>query len=104
MTETAPSVRVSLETTIGAIFADLLGTDGPVDANRSFFQLGGTSVLAARLAARIGSRYQVRLPLRAVFERPTVCELAALVEAEVRGGIEMLTDAEVVTMTRSEPS
>ncbi|WP_018802279.1 acyl carrier protein [Salinispora arenicola] len=104
MTEATPAVRVGLETTIGEIFADLLGMDGPVDPNRSFFQLGGTSVLAARLAARIGSRYQVRLPLRAVFERPTVREVAALVEAEVRGGIETLTDAEVLTMTRGTSS
>ena len=63
------------------LFADLLGTDadaiGPDD---DFFALGGTSLLAARLAERLGGVSGIPVPLSAVLENPTPTGLAAAIE------------------------
>ncbi|HEU4322707.1 MAG TPA: alpha/beta fold hydrolase, partial [Roseiflexaceae bacterium] len=49
----------------------------------SFFSLGGTSLLAVRLMARIQERWDHDLPLATIFEHPTVERLAGLVRQQV---------------------
>jgi malonyl CoA-acyl carrier protein transacylase/acyl carrier protein len=67
-----------------AIFAETLGIDR-VAADASFFDLGGNSLLATRLIARVRSRLGVELPLPAVFEARTAAALARRIEQNVRG-------------------
>ena len=75
--------RTPAEEVLAAIWADLLDVPraGPADG---FFSLGGHSLLAARLVWRIRDAFRVELPLRAVFEHPTLADLARAV-ARVRG-------------------
>ena len=54
----------------------------------SFLALGGDSLLAARLAARMRDALAVELPVRLFFERSTVAELAAAVEELRRQAID----------------
>ena len=61
--------RTPLEERVAAVWAEALGID-QVGAEDDFFALGGHSLLAARVASRL------ELPLRAVFEAPTVERLA----------------------------
>jgi|GEM_PF-3667613 acyl carrier protein len=47
-----------------------------VDRNDNFFDIGGHSLLATQVLARISRAFNVDLPLRVVFESPTIAELA----------------------------
>ena len=83
---TRPELRVEyvpprneLEESLAQVWRDLLGV-AQVGIHDSFLDLGGDSLLAARLAARMRDALGVELPVRLFFERPTVAELAEAVE------------------------
>ncbi|NOK38896.1 amino acid adenylation domain-containing protein, partial [Corallococcus exercitus] len=68
--------RTPLETEVAGVFAALLRLPR-VGAEDHFFERGGHSLLATQVTARLRDRLQVELPVRALFEHPTVEELAA---------------------------
>jgi amino acid adenylation domain-containing protein/non-ribosomal peptide synthase protein (TIGR01720 family) len=72
----AVAPATNTEKKLATIFGDVLGAD-LLDVNTSFFDLGGQSLLAGQLAARIQAEFGVELPLRALFSKPTVAGLAA---------------------------
>ncbi len=83
----APPVapRTPLEARLAAIFGEVLGI-AAVGIHDSFFALGGHSLLAARALARVRAELGLELPLRALFESPTVAALALAVERAARAG------------------
>jgi amino acid adenylation domain-containing protein len=72
------------EEIVAHFWSELLGVARP-DPGADFFALGGHSLLATRLASRLRRTFGVDLPLRALFEAPTLAGLAAQLE-EARGG------------------
>ncbi len=72
--------RTPAEELVAGIFAEVLGLER-VGAEASFFELGGHSLLATQVASRVRSVFGVELPVRAVFEAPTVAALAARIGA-----------------------
>ncbi|MGH9346274.1 MAG: phosphopantetheine-binding protein [Vicinamibacterales bacterium] len=70
--------ETGVERRIAAIWQDLLDVDR-VGLDDSFLLLGGYSLLAIQLIARLRQELDVQVPNRAVFERPTLEALAAFV-------------------------
>jgi hypothetical protein len=68
--------RDALEETVAAVWREVLDLDR-VGVHDSFLDLGGQSLLAARISARLREAFQVDVPLRTVFESPTVAGMAA---------------------------
>ncbi len=77
--------RTPTEARLAAIVAELLALPVPVGVSDNFFALGGHSLTAIQLMARIRAAYGVDLPVRTLFSDPTVAGLAAAL-AVARGG------------------
>jgi len=58
------------------LFAEVLGVK-QIGLDDNFFVMGGHSLMATSLVSRIWSRMQIRIPVRVIFEAPTVVQLAA---------------------------
>ncbi|MGE5409772.1 MAG: amino acid adenylation domain-containing protein, partial [Clostridiales bacterium] len=69
-----------VEEFIANIWADVLLAENPVGIFSNFFDLGGHSLLAAQVISRIRETFNVDIPLRSIFENPTVASLARVVE------------------------
>ena len=68
---------------VAAVWRDMLHVERAGDDD-NFFQMGGDSLTAARLAAALRTALDVQVPMSAVFEHPTVAELAAALRARAR--------------------
>nr|WP_254205176.1 non-ribosomal peptide synthetase [Nocardia alni] len=78
----APSTPI--EQIVAGVFVQVLGAER-AGADDDFFALGGNSLLATQVAARLGAALNTRVAVRTLFEAPTVAALAAAVESQSRG-------------------
>jgi len=67
--------RNKVEATMAEIWSHVLGVE-PVGVFDNFFELGGHSLTATRLIARLGSAFEIDIPLQALFLDPTIAALA----------------------------
>jgi amino acid adenylation domain-containing protein len=107
--------RGPLEELLARIWRRVLGIQ-TVGADDDFFELGGHSLLLARLASQIRGELSVELPLKIMFENPTIGQLAveiaaeqlrALDEAEadsILGEIQQLSASEIQLLLEAEKS
>ncbi len=79
----AEAPRSPLEELVAGLWAETLGV-ARIGLHDDFFALGGYSLLAIRLLARLRAATGVELPLRALFAHPTVAALAAEIERGLR--------------------
>jgi amino acid adenylation domain-containing protein len=84
--------RTSAEERLAGIWGEVLNLN-QVGVHENFFtHLGGHSLLATQLVSRIRDAFQVELPLRRLFEEPTIAELALAIEELLIEDIEGLTE------------
>ncbi|MBZ4423366.1 non-ribosomal peptide synthetase, partial [Myxococcus sp. RHSTA-1-4] len=74
--------RSDLEAKLTAIWASVLGV-GELDVTASFFELGGHSLLATQVVSRVQDALGLPVPVRTLFEAPTVESFALAVEKKL---------------------
>jgi amino acid adenylation domain-containing protein len=72
--------RNDIEAVVAAIWAEVLGL-GAVGVEDDLFLIGGHSLLAIKIKARVEQRFQVKIPIRRMFECPTVAAMAQTVQS-----------------------
>jgi acyl carrier protein len=72
--------RTSVRSTVVEAFRDVLGDDETVEVDSDFFELGGNSILAAQLVARLRRELGVKLNVRDLFRARTAGGLAEVLE------------------------
>ena len=60
--------------------------DQPINDSSDFLSLGGHSLLATQMVARVNKSYDMRLPVRLVFDHPTLGEFIAVARESRRAG------------------
>jgi amino acid adenylation domain-containing protein len=79
--------RTPVEELLVSVWQQLLGVER-VGVNDNFFELGGHSLLATQVVSQLRKAFQIELPLRTLFERPDLAQLAESIEATLKGGRE----------------
>jgi len=75
--------RILLEEQLTKIWAEVLGID-QVGIHDNFFDLGGHSLAVMRVITRVVKTFQLDLPIKALFESPTVADMAAIIAQNQR--------------------
>ncbi|WP_285733090.1 non-ribosomal peptide synthetase [Nocardiopsis sp. ATB16-24] len=69
-----------VEQLIAEVWAKVLGVSR-IGREDDFFRLGGHSLLAIKLVSQVKARLGVKIPLKAVYENPKLCDLAAVIDS-----------------------
>jgi acyl carrier protein len=77
--------RTATEEKLAGMWAEVIGLER-ISIYSNFFDLGGHSLLATQLISRVREGFEVELPLRDLFEMPTVALLAAHIEKVIGEG------------------
>jgi len=72
-----------IEEMVADVWKQVLGLSR-IGRNDNFFEIGGHSILATQLNARVSALFQIDLPLRTVFEKPTLSAYAGVVQSLLR--------------------
>lgn len=97
---TAP--RDQIEQALIEIWTQVLGPGAP-GVHDNFFELGGHSLLATQVLSRIREIFQMELPLRAIFETPTIANLAEHIRSARQNRRESILLPPIVPVSRETP-
>jgi acyl carrier protein len=110
LSSTYVAPRTALESVVAGIWANVLGLE-QVGMHDNFFDLGGHSMLATRVTFRVREALLIELPMRSLFEAPTVESLVNVIAqmwgdrstaekvAETHLEVEQLTEEEIKNPT-----
>ena len=78
LTDAPVSPRTPVEEAVAEIWSETLKTDR-IGIHDNFFDLGGHSLLATRVISKLQHRFKIDIPLRSIFETPTVAGLSLFI-------------------------
>ena len=82
-----------IEATVAGIWSNVFGHEN-IGIHQQFYALGGHSLIAMQIVAKVRSFYQMDLSLREFFAAPTIAQLSSEIEAKIMREIESLSDDE----------
>jgi len=88
--------RNDLEKIVAEIWCEVLG-EQQIGVEDNFFSVGGHSLLATQVVSRVRQRFEIELPLRVMFEAPTIAELSIAIKRV----LEQQTRAQAPALTRT---
>ncbi|MEH2054886.1 MAG: amino acid adenylation domain-containing protein [Nostoc sp.] len=94
------SPRTTVEEVLAKIWVEVLRLE-QISVHDNFFEIGGHSLLATQIISRVRDTYQLDLPLRRLFDAPTVATLAEIIEAQLQQNLELQTQG-IVPATRNQ--
>jgi acyl carrier protein len=92
---------VSVNADVAQIWRTVLSED-EIDAADDFFDLGGNSLLAMQVMVRVRRRFRIEIPIRALFDNPTLAGFSRAVEAAPRVEDEALREIRPQARSRTE--
>lgn len=95
--------RTPLEEMLVEVWAETLGQE-TISVSANFFEIGGHSLLATQLISRLRSALQMDVPLRTIFEQPTIEGFALIVEEMLLKEIEDLDEEEAQQLASQDLS
>lgn len=95
--------RTPVEQTLTEIWSEILGA-GRIGVHDSFFDLGGHSLLATRVISRVQQTFQVDVPVRSMFEPPTIAALAERIESAMAGHTAVETPLDLAAEAVLDPT
>ncbi len=93
--------RTTTEKVIAEIWAEVLGLK-LVGIHDNFFELGGHSLLVTQVISRLRSAFEVELPLRCLFEFPTIAGVAEAIDTIFQAGTPAANSTNSVTDLNAE--
>ena len=88
------------EEIVAKIWTEVLRRDR-ISANDNFFDLGGHSLLATQVISRVREQFRIELPIRAIFESPTISSLAEAIDTADKSQLQTQPPA-IVRVSREQ--
>jgi len=93
-----------VEELLVGIWAEVLGIEAErLGVSANFFEMGGHSLLATQVVSRVRQVFKREMPVRVVFERPTVEEQGAWIEEEMVKGTARTEELPMERISRDQP-
>ena len=80
------SARTPLEKDLAQVWCEVLELD-EIGIHDNFLDLGGHSLTATRIVSQVIGKYQIQIPLRSLFQSPTIADMAAILEQQEKSEI-----------------
>lgn len=92
-----------IEQWLARFLATLLGS-ARVSRDDNFFNLGGHSLMGAQLIARVKQTFDVELPLRSLFDHPTIREISSEIGSLIQAKLNAISDEEARRILETSPA
>ena len=92
-----------IEQWLARFLATLLGS-ARVSRDDNFFNLGGHSLMGAQLIARVKQTFDVELPLRSLFDHPTIREISSEIGSLIQAKLNTISDEEARRILETSPA